>query len=63
MIRWLWKIIVGTNPVCARECLWEPYAEGQYGYKGSDGVERTTTTVYCLRCKTCGDMKNHKVRA
>lgn len=63
MIRWLWKIIVGSKPACTRECEWAPYSEGQYGYRSSDGAERVTTTVYCLRCKTCGDMKNHKVRA
>lgn len=64
MIRWLWKVLVGVKrSTCSRECQWEPYSQGEYGYRSSDGSERTTTTVYCLRCKTCGDMKNHKVRA
>jgi hypothetical protein len=65
MIRWLWKIIVGAKaaPTCNRECQWQAHAEVDWGFKTAEGKERIRSTVYVLRCATCGDMKNHKVSA
>jgi hypothetical protein len=60
MLRWLWKIIVGKKPAppCTRECQWEIHDQGKL-WSEVGGAKTYTGLIYILRCKTCGDMKNH----
>ena len=58
MLRWLWKIIVGrpSAPPCSRECQWGVFNRDEI----RDGAYRHIATGYTLRCKTCGDLKEHR---
>lgn len=62
MIRWLWKIIVGkpAQPPCSRECQWEILDKSQTMRRRAGGEPERVAVVYTLRCKTCGDLKDHR---
>lgn len=65
MIRWLWKIFVGSanKPSCQRECQWEVSSHYRSEGLGDRSDGSFVADIYVLRCKTCGDLKNHRVSA
>lgn len=62
MIRWFWNIIVGkpVDTLCSRECQWEIHDRSETMRPHVDGNVRPVAVVYTLRCKTCGDLKDHR---
>lgn len=62
MIRRLLRKYLGIEdkPACTRECQWDIHGRAER-FTDYSGQQITTGLIYILRCKTCGDLKNHVV--
>jgi hypothetical protein len=55
MIGWLYRLIVGRFTDCRHEWEIHQTITGKYRVVGGEAL------IHSLRCKKCGEMKNHRV--